>query len=66
MINERFKETLATSMHGYGIDLSSATIKALVDYYTLLTRWNERLHLVAPCSPDEFATRHVLESLLLL
>src|SRR5205823_14084952 len=30
------------------------------------TRWNERLHLVAPCSPEEFAVRHVLESLILL
>jgi 16S rRNA (guanine527-N7)-methyltransferase len=28
--------------------------------------WTGRLHLVAPCSPDEFATRHVLESLLAL
>jgi 16S rRNA (guanine527-N7)-methyltransferase len=28
--------------------------------------WNTRLHLVAPCSPAEFATRHVLESLLAL
>jgi len=28
--------------------------------------WNPRAHLVAPCSPSEFATRHVLESLLLL
>jgi 16S rRNA (guanine527-N7)-methyltransferase len=26
--------------------------------------WNTRLHLVAPCPPAEFATRHVLESLL--
>ena len=25
-----------------------------------------RLHLVAPCSPEEFATRHILESLVLL
>jgi 16S rRNA (guanine527-N7)-methyltransferase len=29
-------------------------------------RWNDRLHLVAPCEPEEFAIRHVLESLLLL
>ncbi len=36
------------------------------EFYSLLTHWNERLHLVAPCSPEEFATRHVLESLMLL
>jgi 16S rRNA (guanine527-N7)-methyltransferase len=28
--------------------------------------WNQRLHLVAPSTPAEFATRHVLESLLAL
>jgi 16S rRNA (guanine527-N7)-methyltransferase len=32
----------------------------------LLLRWNSRVHLVAPCSPQEFATRHALESLTLL
>ena len=66
MQDEQFKQALTTNMHGYGIDLSRETIQLLVDYYTLLTRWNERLHLVAPCGPAEFATRHVLESLLLL
>ena len=38
----------------------------LGQYYDLLMKWNARLHLVAPCSPEEFATRHVLESLLML
>jgi 16S rRNA (guanine527-N7)-methyltransferase len=38
----------------------------LTQYYELLSGWNSRLHLVAPCSPSEFATRHVLESLRLL
>src|SRR6185503_1302916 len=41
-------------------------ISQLTLYYDLLLRWNPRLHLVAPCGPDEFATRHILESLLLL
>jgi 16S rRNA (guanine527-N7)-methyltransferase len=31
-----------------------------------MMKWNDRLHLVAPCSPAEFARRHVLESLILL
>jgi 16S rRNA (guanine527-N7)-methyltransferase len=53
-------------MRDYGIELSTERVQALVNYYALLTRWNERLHLVAPCEPEEFATRHVLESLLLL
>ena len=66
MDNERDRliETLSAEMGGYGIELSSKTIYELGEYYSLLTRWNERLHLVAPCSPEEFATRHILESLL--
>ncbi len=46
-------------------DLSDRAAK-FAEYYELLLQWNPRLHLVAPCSPEEFAVRHVLESLLLL
>ncbi|HJY30051.1 MAG TPA: RsmG family class I SAM-dependent methyltransferase [Pyrinomonadaceae bacterium] len=62
----RFEETLSSSMASYDLALSSETLTQLGDYYRLLTRWNDRLHLVAPCTPEQFATRHVLESLLLL
>ena len=53
-------------MGAFGLDLSPGTLEQLSEFYSLLTRWNERLHLVAPCSPEEFAKRHVLESLKLL
>jgi 16S rRNA (guanine527-N7)-methyltransferase len=53
-------------MGSYGLDLSQETLTQLGEYFSLLRRWNDRLHLVAPCEPEEFATRHVLESLLLL
>ena len=53
-------------MGSYDLDLPQETLTQLGDYYSLLIRWNDRLHLVAPCAPEEFATRHVLESLLLL
>ena len=53
-------------MRAYSLDLSPETIEQLGAFYSLLNRWNDRLHLVAPCSPEEFATRHVLESLMLL
>lgn len=53
-------------MGAFELDLSSETLEQLDAYYSLLNRWNDRLHLVAPCSPEEFATRHVLESLMLL
>ena len=63
---ERFEQTLSSRMASYDLALSSETLTQLDNYYRLLTRWNDRLHLVAPCAPEEFATRHVLESLLLL
>ncbi len=46
--------------------MSAQARARLADYFKHLTAWNARLHLVAPCSPAEFATRHVLESLLAL
>ncbi len=64
--NDRLTKTIYSEMGGYGVELSDQTIKELGDYYSILKRWNERLHLVAPCSPEEFATRHILESLLLM
>jgi len=63
---QRFEQSLSSRMASYGLELSSETLSQLTKYYRLLTRWNDRLHLVAPCAPEEFATRHVLESLLLL
>ena len=62
----RFEQSLVSNMGSFNLDLPAETITRLGEYYSLLTRWNDRLHLVAPCSPEEFAVRHVLESLLLL
>lgn len=63
---ERFEKALLANMQSFGVELSADALARLRAYYSLLTRWNDRLHLVAPCSPEEFATRHVLESLVLL
>lgn len=61
-----FEEALETNQSLFQVELSSDACTKLSAYYSLLTRWNARLHLVAPCPPDEFATRHILESLMLL
>jgi len=61
-----FEQTLISNMGSFGLDLPPETVTQLAEYYSLLTRWNDRLHLVAPCAPEEFAVRHVLESLLVL
>ncbi len=63
---DRFEQSLLSNMGSFNLDLPAETVTRLRDYYSLLTRWNDRLHLVAPCEPEEFAVRHVLESLLLL
>ena len=63
---EIFRAALETEAASYRVTLSGESLEALSKYYELLNAWNSRLHLVAPTSPREFATRHVLESLLLL
>ncbi|HJZ81447.1 MAG TPA: RsmG family class I SAM-dependent methyltransferase, partial [Pyrinomonadaceae bacterium] len=61
-----FRESLKSRAPEFGINLQPAQIELLTNYYELVRKWNPRLHLVAPCSPAEFAGRHVLESLVLL
>jgi len=63
---EEFNESVKGNAQEFRIELHADQIERLSDYYALVMKWNERLHLVAPCSPEEFAIRHVLESLLLL
>ncbi len=63
---ETFSQALRNHAAEFGIQLDADDVRRLSNYYELLLKWNDRLHLVAPCSPEEFATRHVLESLLLL
>lgn len=48
------------------MELSEPGIERLADYYELVQEQNPLLHLVGPCSPEEFAIRHILESLTLL
>jgi 16S rRNA (guanine527-N7)-methyltransferase len=63
---EKFSRAMEEHADDFEIQLRQDDIRRLSDYYALLLKWNPRQHLVAPCSPEEFATRHVLESLTLL
>ena len=63
---ERFSRALYDKAPDFGIELRPGDVKRLSEYYELLLKWTRRLHLVAPCSPEEFATRHIMESLFLL
>ncbi len=48
----------------FGIDLSEVATERLADYYELVQGHNPLLHLVGRCSAEEFAIRHILESLI--
>ena len=61
-----FKASLTANQDAFQLKLSDQTIERLADYYEIVQTHNPILHLVGPCSPDEFATRHILESLSLL
>ncbi len=65
-MQEEFVSALRSNQKAFGIDLPDGAIARLVEYYELVLEHNPRLHLVAPCSPSEFATRHTLESLTVL
>jgi 16S rRNA (guanine527-N7)-methyltransferase len=61
-----FQSAIKEAAPRYDVQLTAPDMARLGEYYELVMAWNARLHLVAPCSPAEFATRHVLESLLAL
>lgn len=66
MNKELFIFALKENQHFFAVDLSEKIFADLADYYELIEKWNRRLHLVAPCTAEEFAVRHVLESLTIL
>lgn len=61
---DEFVSALDEHAQLFDIHLNAPVITRLREYYELVMHWNTRLHLVGPCSAAEFATRHVLESLL--
>ena len=61
-----FIEAIRKNQNEFGLNLVENQISRLADFYELIMANNEILHLVAPCSAEEFATRHILESLTLL
>ena len=65
-VRDPFIEALRTHQPAFGLGLPDEAIERLADYYELVLEHNPILHLVGPCSPEEFAIRHVLESLALL
>lgn len=65
-MTEKLIETIHNFQADFGLKLEEKHLKKLADYYNLVQKNNPLLHLVAPCSEEEFAVRHILESLTLL
>jgi 16S rRNA (guanine527-N7)-methyltransferase len=65
-VRKEFVQAIKTHQTAFGLDLKDEAIDGLADYYSLVQKHNSILHLVGPCSPEEFAIRHILESLVLL
>ncbi len=56
-------EAIKKHQSEFGLNLEDEMISRLAVYYDLVMQNNELLHLVAPCNAEEFAVRHLLESL---
>lgn len=63
---EEFVKAIKNHQKAFGLNLAEEKILMLANYYELVQKHNQILHLVAPCSAEEFAIRHILESLTVL
>ncbi len=61
-----FIAALAANEPIFDITLTEQDRERLADFFELILEHNPLLHLVAPCSPEEMATRHFLESMAML
>ncbi len=62
----QFVNAICENQKSFGLELTVEVVEGLAHYFEFLLEHNALLHLVAPCSAEEFATRHILESLTLL
>jgi len=63
VLRDEFIDGLRKHQAAFRLDLPADVIGRLADYYQLVQDHNPILHLVAPCSAEEFAVRHIIESL---
>ena len=61
-----FIEALHKNESVFSIGLDDESRSRIADYYKAVKEQNDLLHLVAPSTPENFATRHILESLTLI
>jgi 16S rRNA (guanine527-N7)-methyltransferase len=63
---EEFIKAIELNQSVFGLELGPGITERLADHFDLVTENNPLLHLTAPMSPEEFAVRHVLESMTML
>jgi 16S rRNA (guanine527-N7)-methyltransferase len=65
-MRDEFVAAVKTHQPAFGLSLNDSQIEGLAEFYRLVQEHNEILHLVAPMPAEEFAIRHILESLTML
>jgi 16S rRNA (guanine527-N7)-methyltransferase len=65
-MRKQFVDAIKANQNVFGLEIPDLRIERLADYYDLVQLHNPLLHLVGRCSPEEFATRHIFESLTML
>ena len=63
---EEFITAISVHQAAFGIHLEATVVERLADHFDIVTEYNPLLHLTGPATPEEFAIRHVFESLTLL
>lgn len=64
-LRQLFTDAIELNQKFFDVSISEEKINALADFYEIVQKHNSILHLVAPSTPENFAVRHVLESLYL-
>lgn len=65
-MQDEFITAIKTHQAAFGLSLLDKQIELLSRFYKIVQEHNDILHLVAPMSAEEFAVRHILESLTML
>ena len=65
-MSSTFSQAILDHRAAFGLSLSDDQLERLSSYYEIVQEHNPVLHLVAPCSAEEFVVRHIQESLTLL
>jgi len=63
MVTPQHAEELNQGARELGVDLSEVQHEKLLDYLSLLIKWNKAYNLTAVRDPDEMVSRHLLDSL---